>query len=41
VYALLGHSTAVSRLEISDDGAQAISGSIDDTVKGVSHVALS
>ena len=33
-YTLPGHSTSVSRLEISDDGAQAISGSNDDTVKG-------
>ena len=34
VYTLPGHSTSVFRLEISDDGAQAISGSNDDTVKG-------
>ena len=34
VYTLPGHSTSVFRLEISDDGAQAISGSIDDTVRG-------
>lgn len=35
VYTLPGHSGSVRRLQFSDDIAQAISGSVDDTVRGV------
>ena len=34
VYTLPGHSDSVVRLQFSDDGAQAISGSDDGTVRG-------
>ena len=34
VYTLPGHSDSVVRLQISDDGAQAISGGDDGTVRG-------
>jgi len=40
VYTLSGHSDSVSRLQFSDDGAQAISGSDDDTVRGAWYKAL-
>jgi len=34
VYTLPGHSASVTQVEFNDDGAQAISGSDDDTVRG-------
>jgi len=40
VYTLPGHSASVSRLEFSNNGAQAISGSDDDTVRGAWYQAL-
>ena len=40
VYTLPGHSGSVRRLQFSDDGTQAISGSIDDTVRGAWFKAL-
>ena len=40
VYTLSGHSDSVSRLQFSDDGAQVISGSDDDMVRGAWYKAL-
>ena len=40
VHTLPGHTCWVSRLQFSDDGAQAISRSIDDTVREVLLSAL-
>ncbi|KAJ1476720.1 hypothetical protein T484DRAFT_1965043, partial [Baffinella frigidus] len=34
MWTLTGHSERVDQVEFSDDGAQAISGSIDGTVRG-------